>query len=130
MIILDTTEITPGIVHFPRGIPGFVWIRAMQLEQMPKGLWAFRSVGPHFIMVPPKNVRPDLTLDIDNAVASRLNIKSPADAFALSVVKMTEDIEDAQAHLHSVIVVNKHTRQAMQAILPHSPHTGWVSLYA
>lgn len=130
MIILDTTEITPGMVRFPRGIPGFAWIRAMQLEQLPHGLWLFRSVGPHFVMVPPKNVRPDLSLDVDDRVTSQLDIHSPADAFALSVVKLGESIETAQAHLHSVIVVNRHTRSAMQAVLPHSPHKGWISLYA
>lgn len=118
------------MVKFSRGIPGFTWIRAMQLEQLPKGLWLFRSVGPHFVMVPPKSVRPDLVLDIDDAVAARLDIKSPADAFALSVVKLDENFEDAKAHLHSVIVVNHHTREAMQAVLPHSPHTGWIPLHA
>lgn len=130
MLILDTTEITPGMVKFPKGIPGFAWIRAMQLEQMPRGLWLFRSVGPHFVMVPPKNVRPDIQLDVDNAIASQLEISSPADAFALSVVKLNEHFEDAMAHLHSVIVVNRHTRNAMQAVLPHSPHKGWIPLYA
>lgn len=130
MVILDSIEIVPGMVQFPRGIPGFAWIRAMQLEQLPRGLWLFRSVGPHFVMVPPKNVRPDLVLDVDDSVASKLEINSPADAFALSVVKLDENFEDAKAHLHSVIAVNRHTRVAMQAVLPHSPHTGWIPLYA
>ncbi|HMS24918.1 MAG TPA: flagellar assembly protein FliW [Acidimicrobiia bacterium] len=130
MVILDSTEITPGLVRFPRGIPGFAWIRAMQLEQLPRGLWLFRSAGPHFVMVPPRNVRHDLILDVDDAVASRLGVHSPADAFALSVVKLDNHFEDAKAHLHSVIVVNRHTRSAMQAVLPNSPHTGWVPLYA
>jgi flagellar assembly factor FliW len=130
VVILDSTEITEGMVRFPRGIPGFAWIRAMQLEKLPRGLWLMRSVGPHFVMVPPRNVRPDLVLDIDDAVAARLDISSPADAFALSVVKMNDHFEDAMAHLHSVIVVNRHSRNAMQAVLPHSPHTGWIPLSA
>ena len=88
MVIFDTETISEGIVRFEKGIPGFGWIRAMQLEQIPRGLWLLKSVGPHFVMIPPKNVRPDLELDIDDAVASRLRISSPLEAFALSVVKL------------------------------------------
>ena len=129
MVIFDTETISEGIVRFEKGIPGFGWIRAMQLEQIPRGLWLLKSVGPHFVMIPPKNVRPDLELDIDDAVASRLRISSPLEAFALSVVKLepkeNKDIDDylenALVHLHSAIIINIKTRFAMQSVLPKSP---------
>ena len=138
MLIFDNATITEGIIRFEKGIPGFGWIRAMQLEQIPRGLWLLKSVGPHFVMIPPKNVRPDLELDIDDAVANRLKITTPSEAFALSVVKldtlnhqdMDDYLENAMVHLHSAIVVNTKTRFAMQAVLPKSPHVGWTSLYA
>ena len=138
MVIFDTTTINEGIVRFEKGIPGFQWIRAMQLEQLPRGLWLLKSVGPHFIMIPPKNVRPDLELDIDDAVAYRLKISSPSDAFALSVVKLENKtfvddddyLSNAMVHLHSAIVINVKSRFAMQAVLPKSPHVGWTPLYA
>ena len=138
MLIFDNATITEGIIRFEKGIPGFGWIRAMQLEQIPRGLWLLKSVGPHFVMIPPKNVRPDLELDIDDAVANRLKITTPSEAFALSVVKLDtlnhQDIDDylenAMVHLHSAIVINTKTRFAMQAVLPKSPHVGWTSLYA
>ena len=138
MLIFDNAMITEGIIRFEKGIPGFGWIRAMQLEQIPRGLWLLKSVGPHFVMIPPKNVRPDLELDIDDAVANRLKITTPSEAFALSVVKldtlnhqdMDDYLENAMVHLHSAIVINTKTRFAMQAVLPKSPHVGWTSLYA
>ena len=138
MLIFDNATITEGIIRFEKGIPGFGWIRAMQLEQIPRGLWLLKSVGPHFVMIPPKNVRPDLELDIDDAVANRLKITTPSEAFALSVVKldtlnhqdMDDYLENAMVHLHSAIVINTKTRFAMQAVLPKSPHVGWTSLYA
>lgn len=138
MLIFDTTIINEGVIRFEKGIPGFAWIRAMQLEQIPRGLWLLKSVGPHFVMIPPKNVRPDLELDIDDAVAHRLKISSPVDAFALSVVKLENKdhkdlddyLENAKVHLHSAIVINVNTRFAMQSVLPKSPHLGWTSLYA
>ena len=138
MLIFDNAMITEGIIRFEKGIPGFGWIRAMQLEQIPRGLWLLKSVGPHFVMIPPKNVRPDLELDIDDAVANRLKITTPSEAFALSVVKldtlnhqdMDDYLENAMVHLHSAIVVNTKTRFDMQAVLPKSPHVGWTSLYA
>ena len=69
-------------------------------------------------MVPPWVFYPDYEFDLDDAAAERLGLAVADDAIVLAVVTLRDRPEDATLNLLGPIVVNRHTHEAAQIVLP------------
>jgi len=116
-------------ITFPAGLPGFPDAHVFQLtpwgpEQTPfMLLTAVADPDVGFVVVPPWVFYPDYEFDLDNGTAERLGLAEPADAVVLCVVTLRERPEDATLNLLGPIVVNRHTREAAQVVLPASGYS-------
>ncbi|HVM41116.1 MAG TPA: flagellar assembly protein FliW [Acidimicrobiia bacterium] len=118
-------------LNFAAGIPGFEEARRFTLVQWGESFFAVMRAldvetesggGVEFVVVPPALFFPDYAPEIDDAVAERLGIESADDAVLLVVVTLGANPADATANLMAPIVVNRHTLEAAQVVLP--PRSG------
>src|SRR5205823_6478563 len=115
-----------GELVFETGLPGFPDAKRFALvrwgdEDSPFSL--LRSLdheGLDFVVVPPMVFFPDYAPEVDDATVARLSLEQADDAVLLSVVTLGEKAADATVNLMGPIVVNRHTRQAAQAVLATS----------
>jgi flagellar assembly factor FliW len=70
--------------------------------------------------VPPALFFADYAPELDDATVERLGLTDAADALILVIVTLGERPADATANLLGPIVINRHTRQAVQAVLAGS----------
>ena len=116
------TETEIPELHFAAGLPGFPDHHRFTL------VWWGEEDGPfsilvsldepalEFLVVPPAMFFPDYEPEIDDDVAERLGLETADDALLLVIVTVGDDPGDATANLLGPIVVNRHTRQAMQTV--------------
>jgi flagellar assembly factor FliW len=109
-------------LYFAEGLPGFPDSRRFALVQ-----WG--DEGPfsvmvdldddyvRFLVVPPGVFYSDYDIELDDWVAAKLGLVDPDDALVLVIVTLDGDVRTATANLLGPIVVNHHTRQAVQAVL-------------
>ena len=124
----DTAMDVPTI-HFEAGLPGFPEIHEFALvhweddEDSPFTiLTSVDQPGLEFLVVPPMLFFADYEPEIDDDVAERLDLRSGEDALLLVIVTVPDDAAKATANLLAPIVVNRHTRKAMQAVLADTSH--------
>jgi flagellar assembly factor FliW len=116
-------------ITFPAGLPGFPDARRFRIEPWGPGETPFvlmtsvddPDVG--FVLVAPWVFYPEYEFDLDDATAERLGIHEPEDAVVLTVVTLRERPEDATVNLLGPIVVNRHTHEAAQVVLPTSGYS-------
>jgi flagellar assembly factor FliW len=70
-----------------------------------------------FVVVPPAVFFGDYDPELDDEVAARVGLTSPADAVVLVIVTVPEDAREATANLLGPLVINVVTRQGVQAVL-------------
>jgi flagellar assembly factor FliW len=127
MSAVETMTDVPEL-HFAAGLPGFPDHHRFTL------VWWGDEEGPfsilvsldeptvEFLVVPPTMFFPDYAPEIDDDVAERLGLQSADDALLLVIVTVGADPAQATANLLGPIVVNRHTRDAVQAVLADGSH--------
>ena len=73
-----------------------------------------------FVVVEPWVFYPDYEFDLDGGTSQRLGADAPGDSLVMCVVTLGDHPEDATVNLLGPIVVNRHTREACQAVLDPS----------
>jgi flagellar assembly factor FliW len=128
MSAVETQTEIPEL-HFAAGLPGFPDHRRFSL------VWWGDEDGPfsilvslddprlEFLVVPPGLFFPDYEPELDDDVAERLGLESADDALLLVIVTVGDDPSAATANLLGPVVVNRHTREAVQAVLVEGDHS-------
>ena len=127
MIATMTEEAPPllaaGEIQFIMPIPGFPDARAFQLEPI-EGQGGVLSIlhsgdqeGLEFVVALPEAFFPDYAPELDDTTAERLGLESAEDAVVLVILTVAERIEQTTANLMAPVVINRHTGEAVQALL-------------
>lgn len=112
-----TTSVELTLTH---GLVGFPLARRFHLSESQRGLYDMQCIDipdMSFVVVSPSPFFPDYSPVIDPETAERLELSSPEDALVLLLVNLGGDNEDPGANLLAPVVVNRHTRQAVQVVL-------------
>ena len=124
------TDVTDGAetlvveIAFPAGLPGFPDAHRFRLApwgppETPFMLLTALDVDDvGFVVVPPWVFYPGYEFDLDDGAAERLGVCSPEDIVVFCVVTLRDRPEDATLNLLGPIVVNRHTLEAAQVVLP------------
>jgi flagellar assembly factor FliW len=70
-----------------------------------------------FVVVPPGLFFDDYAPEVGDAVVDALALRDGEDALTLVMVTLGDALEDATANLRAPLVINQHTRRAVQTIL-------------
>ena len=76
-----------------------------------------------FVVVPPWVFYPDYEFDLDDATAEHLGLEVADDAIVLAVVTLRDRPDEATLNLLGPIVVNRHTHDAAQVVLPTTSYS-------
>jgi flagellar assembly factor FliW len=128
--MLEPNAVTDVIqVDFPAGLPGFPHAHRFALAPWgPAGspfllLEAVDDLEISFIVVPPWVFYPEYEFELDAATAERLSLHDAGDAVVLAVVTLGEQLGQATLNLLGPVVVNRHTHEAAQVVLPTSGYS-------
>jgi flagellar assembly factor FliW len=128
--MLDTDTQTDFVeIRFAAGLPGFPHVHLFHLKPWgPPGspyllLRAVDDPDVGFVVVPPWVFYPEYEFDLDDASAERLGLAVSDDAIVLAVVTLRDRPEEATLNLLGPIVVNRHTHEAAQIVLPTSSYS-------
>jgi flagellar assembly factor FliW len=109
---------------FGAGLPGFPEARRFALVRLADDtetpfaiLRCLDFEGLEFVVVHPFEFFPAYSPELDDETAERLDLRSQDDAVILAIVTVPDEVKDATANLAAPIIVNRRTRQAMQAVL-------------
>ena len=111
-------------INFPHGLLGFeslkeyvlldaerqpfYWLQSLDVEQVA------------FVLINPFLFRPDYEMDIDNEELHRIGISDPGKALIFSIVTILSGGSPMTANLQGPLVINRETKQGIQAILTDS----------
>lgn len=113
-------------LHFAAGLPGFPHAHRFALVRWGGDdedggdltiLTSLDQAGLEFLVAPPVVFFPDYAPEIDDETAERLALTDAEDALLLVIVSVGDGPSSATANLLAPIVVNRHTREAVQAVL-------------
>ena len=128
--MLETDTPTDFVaIRFAAGLPGFPHVHNFHLKPWgPPGspyllLRAVDDLDVGFVVVPPWVFYPDYEFDLDDASAERLGLGEADDAIVLAVVTLRDRPEDATLNLLGPIVVNRHSHEAAQIVLPTTSYS-------
>ena len=113
-------------VRFIMPLPGFPEAREFILDPVDEdggALSILRSTdqaGLEFVVALPEAFFAEYTPELDDATAERLDLHSAEDALVLVILTVAERIEQTTANLMAPIVINRHTGDAVQALLVSS----------
>ena len=120
----DIAEIT-----FPAGLPGFPQAHRFDLAPWgPAGspfllLSSTEEADVGFVVVPPWVFYPEYEFELDTGTAERLSLTASEDAVVFVVVTLRERPEDSTLNLLGPIVVNRHSHEAAQVVLPSAGYS-------
>ena len=111
-------------ISFPHGLLGFeslkeyvlldaerqpfYWLQSLDVEQVA------------FVLINPFLFRPDYEMDIDNEELLRIGISDPGKALIFSIVTILSGGSPMTANLQGPLVINRETKQGIQAVLTDS----------
>ncbi len=128
--MLETDAQTDFVeIRFAAGLPGFPHAHAFRLGPWgPPGspYLSLRSVDDPdvgFVVVPPWVFYPEYEFDLDEPTAEHLGLSVSDDAIVLAVVTLRERPDEATLNLLGPIVVNRHTHEAAQVVLPTTSYS-------
>lgn len=116
-------------ITFAAGLPGFPDAHRFQLAPWgPEGtpftlMTSADDPDVGFVVVPPWVFYPSYEFDLDDSAAERLALQQPEDAVVFCVVTLRDQPQDATLNLLGPIVVNRHTLEAAQIVLPTSGYS-------
>lgn len=111
-------------LNFPDGLMGFPDAKRFTLlawggEESPFSLLhCLEDETLEFVVVPPLLFFPDYEPEIDDESAARLELTTADDAITLVIVTVPDDPKEATANLLGPVIVNRHTLNAGQVVLP------------
>ena len=113
-------------VIFDHGLPGFPAARRFSLtgwgsDDGPFSLMSSLDDQTEFLVAVPEAFFPDYEPEIDDETAEWLGITSSDDAVVLVIISVPDKPENATANLLGPLIVNRHTRRAVQTVLSE----GW-----
>jgi flagellar assembly factor FliW len=116
----ETDEIPE--LRFEAGLPGFPDAHRFALVAWGEGspfsiLTCLDGETPEFLVAPPVAFFPDYEVEIDDETADRVGLTDAEDALLLVIVNVADGAPEATANLRAPIVVNRHSRRAVQAVL-------------
>jgi flagellar assembly factor FliW len=120
----DIAEIT-----FPAGLPGFPQAHRFALAPWgPAGspfllLSSVEDSEIGFVVVPPWVFYPEYEFELDTGTAERLSLTASEDAVVFVVVTLRERPADSTLNLLGPIVVNRHSHEAAQVVLPSAGYS-------
>jgi flagellar assembly factor FliW len=127
MIDLDATAGLSTLsveITFPAGLPGFPHAHHFQLAPWGDGetpffvLSAFDVPNARFVVVSPWTFYPEYEFGVDDGTAERLGVFTPSDAIVFCLVTLRDAPHRATVNLLGPIVVNRHTLEATQVVVP------------
>jgi flagellar assembly factor FliW len=128
--MLETDAQTDYVaIRFAAGLPGFPDVHDFHLAPWgPPGspylqLRAVDNRDVGFVVVPPWVFYPDYEFDLDDATAEHLGLGVADDAIVLAVVTLRDRPDEATLNLLGPIVVNRHTHEASQVVLPTTSYS-------
>jgi flagellar assembly factor FliW len=116
-------------IRFAAGLPGFPHVHDFHLGPWgPPGspyllLRAVDNPDVAFVAVPPWVFYPDYEFDLDEVTAEHLGLSVADDAIVLAVVTLRDRPDEATLNLLGPIVVNRHTHDAAQVVLPTTSYS-------
>lgn len=122
----ESPTIEPGTipeVHFDRGLPGFAAAKRFVLVPWGSADSPFslmRSLDDpdlEFVVAMPGTFFPDYAPELDDDSAAELGLTQADDALVLVIVNVPDRAEDSTVNLLGPLVINRHTRRGMQAVL-------------
>ena len=121
---VEPAPLTAGAnVQFLLPLPGFPEARTFELEPVEDqggALSILRSTdqpGLEFVVALPEAFFPDYAPELDDTTVERLAVTSAEDVLVLVILTVAERIEHTTANLLAPVIVNRHTGQAVQALL-------------
>lgn len=115
---------TPDVVHFPEGLPGFEACRRYAVVTAPslEPFCALQGQGPGapaFVVIDPRRLTPDFSCTLEPTDRARLHLAdddgaSSAPLLWLSIVTVNE--AGASANLRAPIVINPQTMRGVQLL--------------
>ena len=128
--MLETDAQTDFVeIRFAAGLPGFPHVHDFRIKPWgPPGspyllLRAVDDPDVGFVVVPPWVFYPEYEFDLDDPTAERLGLGVSDDAIVLAVVTLRDRPEEATLNLLGPIVVNRHTHEAAQVVLPTTSYS-------
>ncbi|MDC3416129.1 flagellar assembly protein FliW [Aquibacillus salsiterrae] len=99
------------IIHFPKGIPGFVDEKQfvlLDVEDNPvfQVLQSTNNVDPAFIVTNPFRTVRDYQFDLDENTLELLEIEAEEEVGVLSIVSLKDPLNDSTINLQAPIVLN------------------------
>ena len=109
-------------IRFIMPLPGFPEAREFTLEPVEEQagmLSLLRSVDSEleFVVALPEAFFSEYAPELDDTTAERLGLHTADDALVLVILTIAERIEHTTANLMAPVVVNRHTGEAVQALL-------------
>jgi len=113
---------TAPVVELVRPLLGFPAARRFTLAQLADdgSLYALRSLEDadlRFLLVPAAPFFPDYAPVVDDTVVEELGIRTADDVLVLVLLTAGSSLASTTANLLAPVLVNVHTRQAVQAVL-------------
>jgi flagellar assembly factor FliW len=113
---------TAPVVELVRPLLGFPAARRFTLTQLSEdgSLYALRSLEDddlRFLLVPTVPFFPDYAPVVDDTVVAELGIRSADDVLVLVLLTAGSSLASTTANLLAPVLVNVHTRQAVQVVL-------------
>ena len=126
----DDTALAPATpnLSFVLPLPGFPEARSFVLEPVEEQagvlsiLRCTDAEGPEFVVAVPEVFFPDYSPEIDETTAERLGVTRAEDALVFVILTVAEQIEHTTANLMAPVIVNRHTGDALQALLVASSY--------
>ncbi|GAB98299.1 flagellar assembly factor FliW [Kineosphaera limosa] len=116
----ESSKVTQVDLTLPMGLVGFPLAQRFRLTESEGGLYEMDCLDipdMGFVVVAPSPYFPEYSPIIDPETAARLELESADDALVLLLVNLGSEEEPPGANLLAPVVVNRHTRRAMQVVL-------------
>ncbi|MCL6450622.1 MAG: flagellar assembly protein FliW [Acetobacteraceae bacterium] len=108
-------------ILFPEGLLGFPEVKRYDLVELPKARpfkWLRAPGGePCFVVVDPREFRPDYTVAVPASDLDVLGLEQPSDAEIYALVVIPEDPSRISANLRGPLVINRRKGLGKQVIL-------------
>lgn len=110
------------VFHFADGIPGFPQIQQWALVRLDDmgtvfDLHALDGSGTRFVTVPSFSFFPDYAPEINDEIATQLELTDAKDALVLLIVNIGADLPSSTANLAAPVIVNSTKLKGAQVVL-------------